>query len=183
MTEAIILPEKTAKVFFAIWPDATAQGRLSELAGQLVDLCGGKKTSLPLIHLTLVFIGNVDSDQLEMLRVIANEVKQSSFDLTVDKIQYWRHNRIIHAGPTQCPIELARLVNDLQNRLLQAGFSLERRLYIPHITLVRKALCATSPKLTTSITWRVSEWTLVQSKQTEQGSVYISLDRWSLEEV
>lgn len=183
MTETNISPEETVKVFFAAWPDAAAQERLSKLAGQLVNICGGREINPSLIHLTLVFIGNVTNQQLETLRQVANEVKQLSFDLTMDEIQYWQHNRIVHVGPSQCPAELSALVNDLQNRLSAAGFSLEKRSYIPHITLVRKALCKNLPNLTTSISWHVNEWTLVQSKQTDQGSVYISLDRWPLKEV
>lgn len=183
MTEANNTAESTCKVFFAIWPDAAAQEKLSKLAGKLADDCGGKKTSLPLIHLTLVFIGYVDHHQLETLRQIASQVKQTSFDLTVDEIQYWQHNRIVHAAPSQCPARLTALVNDLQHRLMLAGFPLEKRPYIPHVTLVRKALCKTLSNLMTPISWHVNEWTLVQSKQTDQGTVYVSLDRWSLQEV
>ena len=179
--EADTSPKRAVKVFFAVWPDVAAQERLSKLAGQLVDVCGGRKISLPLIHLTLVFIGNVESQQLETLRQVANQVKQFSFDLTVDEIQYWRHNRIVHVGPSQCPAGLSVLVADLQNRLSQAGFSLEKRRYIPHITLIRKALCNTLPNLTMPITWHVNEWALVQSRQTDEGTVYVSLDRWPLE--
>jgi RNA 2',3'-cyclic 3'-phosphodiesterase len=180
VTESHTLPESSAKVFFAIWPDAAALKELSKLAGQLVDFCGGRKTRSPMIHLTLAFIGNVDSHRLEMLRQVANEVKQRSFDLIVDEIQYWQHNHIIHVGPNQCPAGLHALVSDLHNRLSDAGFQLEKRRYIPHITLVRKAMCTTLPDLMTSITWHVNEWALVQSKQTDQGIVYVSLDRWSL---
>ncbi len=182
MIEANISPEETIKVFFAVWPDAAAQERLSELASQFAGFCRGREISPSLIHLTLVFIGNVTGQQLETLRQVANKVKQSSFNLTMDEIQYWQHNRIVHIGPSQCPAKLSALVNDLQNRLSQAGFSLEKRRYIPHITLVRKALCRNLPNMTTSITWHVNEWTLVQSKQTDQGTVYMSLDRWPLEE-
>ena len=182
MIKENIYPEETIKVFFAVWPDAAAQERLSKLASQLASLCRGRAINLPLIHLTLVFVGNVTGQQLETLCQVANEVKQSSFHLTMDEIQYWQHNRIVHIGPSQCPAKLSALVNDLQNRLSQAGFSLEKRRYIPHITLVRKALCRNLPDLTASIAWHVNEWALVQSKQTDQGTVYLSLDRWPLEE-
>lgn len=181
MTEAQTRPESTAKVFFAIWPDAAAQKKLSELAAQLADICGGKQIRSPMMHLTLVFVGNVDNHWLESLRKIANEIRHFSFDLTINEIQYWQHKRIIHAGPSQCPAKLLSLVADLQDRLSQAGFSLEKRRYLPHITLVRKAMCPTLPDLTTSITWHVNEWSLVQSKQTDQGSIYVPLDCWSLE--
>lgn len=181
LTEGLIPPAKNTKVFFAVWPDTAAQERLGLLAEEIMSICGGRKISASLMHLTLVFIGYVDKQRLEKLRMIANEVKQFSFDLTVDEIQYWQHNRIVHAGPKHCPLELSALVNDLQDKLSQAGFSIEKRRYIPHVTLVRKALCKAMPNLTTSITWHVNEWALVQSKQTDQGTVYVSLDRWQLD--
>lgn len=181
MIEAQTSPASTAKVFFAIWPDAAARRKLSKLAGQLATACGGKPTRSAMTHLTLVFVGHVTNQQLEVLLEVANEVKQGSFDLTIDEIQYWQHNHIIHAGTKQCPAELLALVADLQSSLSQADFLLEKRRYIPHVTLVRKAMCATLPDLPTSITWHVNEWSLVESKQTNRGAEYVLLDRWSLQ--
>ena len=56
---------RTVRVFFAIWPDNAAQKQLAALAKQLQaeSLCGGRKIKPENIHLTLVFVGEVDSRQ------------------------------------------------------------------------------------------------------------------------
>ncbi|MCW5600888.1 RNA 2',3'-cyclic phosphodiesterase [Nitrosomonas sp.] len=181
MIETPINQAASSKVFFALWPDAAARKKLSKLAGELATVCGGKPTRSDMIHLTLVFIGNVTQQHLQILREAADGVKQPSFDLTLDQIQYWPHNRIAHTGPKQSPAELLSLVADLHNRVTQAGFTLEQRRYLPHVTLVRKAMCTNVPDVTDSITWHVNEWALVESRQTRRGAEYTSLARWSLQ--
>ena len=84
-----------------------------------------------------------------------------------------RHARI--------PQELMDLVSALQDALSVAGFSIERRTYSPHITLIRKASCRTLPELAEPIAWRAIEWMLVKSEQTSDGSVYSPIGRWPLE--
>ena len=63
------IKEETIRVFFAIWPDDVAQTKLAGLAEQLrgESLCSGRKTKAENIHLTLVFVGEVDASKLEAL--------------------------------------------------------------------------------------------------------------------
>lgn len=176
---------KTVRVFFAIWPNDTAQKQLAGLARRLrlESLCGGRKTKAENTHLTLVFVGEVDTGKLAALCRIADDVQASgarAFDFVVDEIRYWKHNNIVYASTGKVPRELINLVTALQNALSAAGFSLERRAYRPHITLARDASCKTLPELTEPIAWRVREWVLVKSEQASGGSVYIPIGRWPL---
>lgn len=176
---------KTVRVFFAIWPDGAAQKQLYGLAKQLrlESLCGGRKTKAENIHLTLVFVGEVETGKLAALCRIAEGIQGSrarAFDFVVDGIRYWKHSNIIYASTGKIPWELIDLVTVLQDTLSAAGFSLERRAYKPHITLMREASCEILPELTEPITWRVHEWMLVKSGQASEGPVYIPIDRWPL---
>ncbi|SOD42521.1 RNA 2',3'-cyclic phosphodiesterase [Nitrosovibrio sp. Nv4] len=177
---------RTARVFFAIWPDSNAQRQLGGLVKrlQLEALCGGRKTKAENIHLTLVFVGEVEIDKLEILCRVAKEIRDSgarAFDLVVEKICYWKHKGIVYGEIGRIPQELMSLVTALQDGLSHAGFSLEQRAYRPHITLMRDASCQTLPELTEPIAWRACEWVLVKSEQTSDGSVYVPVDRWSLD--
>ena len=177
--------QKTVRVFFAIWPDGEAQKQLAGLAKQLGldSLCGGRKTKAENIHLTLVFVGEVDTSEVETLTRVADEIKNSgmrAFDLVVEKICYWKRKSIVHAELSRIPPELMDLVTALQNGLSAAGFSLEQRPYKPHVTLMRNASCQTLPELPKSISWRAREWMLIRSEQTSDGSVYVPIGRWSL---
>lgn len=179
------ISEETIRVFFAIWPDDTAWKQLAGLAERLRGeaLCVGRKTKAENIHLTLVFVGEVGASKLEMLCLAADRIKDSgasAFDFAVEKIRYWKRNRIVYAATDRIPPELIDLVSALEDALSTAGFTLERRAYKPHITLMRDALCQTLPELAEPIAWRVREWMLVKSEQTSSGPVYTPIGRWPL---
>ncbi|MEO6824198.1 MAG: RNA 2',3'-cyclic phosphodiesterase [Nitrosospira sp.] len=179
--------EQTVRVFFAVWPDDTAKKQLAVLTERLQaeSHCGGRKTEPENIHLTLVFVGQVDLVKLEALYQAVNGMSGSApraFDIVIEEIRYWKHNRIAYAAIHGVPQELVDLVNALQDVLSASGFPIERRTYNPHITLIRKISCHSLPRLGEPIAWRAREWMLVKSKQTSDGSVYIPIGRWPLKE-
>jgi RNA 2',3'-cyclic 3'-phosphodiesterase len=175
---------RTVRVFFAIWPDYAAQEQMAGLTKQLsLSLCSGRELKAENIHLTLVFVGEIEPSRLEALRMVADGIRGSgvrAFDFAVEEIRYWKHKRIVYAAPISAPQELLDLVNALSGGLAAAGFSVEQRAYAPHITLMRNASCQTVPQLTESIVWRVREWMLIKSEQTSDGSVYTPMGRWPL---
>jgi 2'-5' RNA ligase len=174
------------RIFFAIWPDSDAQKQLAGLVKQLrlESRCGGRKIKAENIHLTLVFVGNVYPGRLKALYEAGDRINLSglpAFDLVIDKIRHWRRNHIVYLAPSKVPHELVNLVSALREAVSTAGFSLEKRAYEPHITLVRNAFCQPLPELAEPVAWRVREWTLVKSEQTSNGSVYTPIGSWSLE--
>jgi 2'-5' RNA ligase len=173
------------RVFFAIWPHGKAQKQLAGLVQQLGldSLCGGRKTKAENIHLTLVFVGEVDSSQVETLCQVAGEVERcgmKAFDIAIEKIRYWKHNSIVYGELSIIPQELMELVTALRNALSAAGFSLEERPYKPHITLMRNASCRTLPESMKPVSWRAREWVFIRSDQTSAGVSYVPIGRWSL---
>ena len=176
---------RTVRLFFAIWPDNEAQEEMAALAQRLdlESLCGGRKTRPENIHLTLVFIGEVDAIKLKALREAARQTQAlgiRGFDLVFDGIRYWKHNQIVYATASVVAPELMHLVTGLQSAVSAAGFGLEDRPYIPHITLMKRASCRALPELPKPVVWPVREWMLVQSEQTSGRSVYSPVHRWSL---
>ena len=135
---------RPVRVFFAIWPDPETQKRLGSVVEQLrLDaLCGGRTTKLQNIHLTLVFLGDVDAGRLPALSQVADGIRDSgtsAFDFTIEEIGYWKRNHIVYLAPREVPAELIQLVSILEDGVSNAGFSVERRPYAPHITLMRNA--------------------------------------------
>jgi len=158
---------------------------MAELAQRLhlESLCSGRKTKIENIHLTLVFVGEVDPIKLEALREAGNKTGElgiRAFELVLDGIRYWKHNQIVYATAATITPELVDLVNGLQIAVSAAGFGLENRPYVPHITLMKRASCQALPQLQEPVVWRVREWMLVKSEQTSGGSVYSPVHRWSL---
>jgi len=171
---------ETDRVFFALWPDPTVQARLHHVAQRLHGVCGGRATRAETIHVTLAFLGAVDSVQLDSLRAIAGTVVSPTFSWQIESAGWWSHNRIVWAAPAATPPELTLLVDQLHSGLLQAGFKIDPRPYAPHATLLRKADCRHTALSMEAIPWDVTEFVLVQSVITSVGAAYESMGRWPL---
>lgn len=158
--------------------------QLDDLSEKLELVCGGKKVVADNIHLTLIFLGEIEASRLEQLLLVANKVKGRVFNFIVDGIHYWQCNRIIYAGADKVPLELFDLVSFLKKILSANGFSFDQRAFTPHITLVRKVSHHDLPNslihLERPIIWPVREWLLVKSERGSDRSVYNSIGRWPL---
>lgn len=132
------------------------------------------------LHMTLAFIGAVSPEQLGVLREIAGRIRGEPFDLKLDRLGCWPHNRIAWAGCSDVPPRLRRLVNDLATGLAEAGFVLDKRSFMSHVTLARNACCDNLPELTEPIHWRISDFVIVESLLQPSGARYHLLDRWPL---
>ena len=175
---------RSMRVFFAIWPKDAAWRQLCDLSEKLELVCGGRRTRAESIHLTLIFLGEMETSQLDALCVAANTVKGRAFNFIVEGVRYWKFNRVVYAGTGEVPLELFDLVDSLQDTLSANGFSFDHRAFTPHITLVRKVQRYVLPKplirLVEPIVWPVSEWILVKSEQASDRSVYTPIGRWPL---
>jgi 2'-5' RNA ligase len=169
----------TARVFFALWPDDRVREALHFCAQQLHRSCGGRALHRENLHLTLVFIGNVKTARLDELKSVADAISAMSFELVLDQLGYWRHNRIVWASPLTAPGPLRELVSALEGGLRQAGFEFDQRTYAPHITLLRDARTpAVLPPL--GLNWPVEDFALLESARVARGVEYRVLARWEL---
>jgi RNA 2',3'-cyclic 3'-phosphodiesterase len=169
-----------ARLFFAAWPAPEIQQALGKLALELRPRCGGRAIPARHIHLTLVFLGDVERARLPRLESLARAVAAPSFELAVDRVQYWRHNRIVWAGVGHCPPAALALVEQLAAAAAGEGIEVERRPYVPHVTLLREARRAPAEAVVPVIAWPVSRFALVESVPRERGRIYQPLREWPL---
>lgn len=170
------------RVFFALWPDQAALERLDQVGKQLHALGGGRRMRRETLHLTLAFIGELPEDRIAMLRSAAGRVTAPAFSLQLDRLDCWRHKRIAWIGCSQPPLPLLTLVGQLYERLAAAGLPLETAEFTAHMTLLRNihcARCAPMPALE-AISWFVTDFVLVESILTSEGSRYTVIGRWPL---
>ena len=168
-----------ARVFFALWPDTPVRDALSQAGAAAQAECGGKATQRDKIHLTLVFVGDVERSRIAALRECADRVEGEAFELRIDVLEYWRHNRIVWAGTTQCPAALAALAVSLTHNL-SAHVAVEKRPYVPHVTLVRNARRAPRAAALEVPPWAAEEFVLVESVSAGGRSRYDVIARWPL---
>lgn len=171
---------KSIRVFFAIFPDEFVQKQLAHQAEILEPTCGGRRMRTQNLHLTLLFLGEVSTHRIATLQQTMKNISAKKFELSLDRICYWKHNQIIYIQANQFPTELFFLVDSLKIALSEAGFLFDKFTYKPHVTLIRKATHSTEINLNDPIKWHVNEWSLIQSRQTENGVDYIPLKQWNL---
>lgn len=165
---------ESARVFFALWPPAALADDLAGQAGQLAQTCGGKPTRADTVHLTLAFVGDIDASRLPELAAAAQGLSPPPFTLTLDRLGYWPHNRIVWAGCSAPPAGLGELAAALRTRVMAAGFPVDRGQagFFPHVTLLRKATQAPPSPTLVPREWPCRDFVLVRSQLSASGSRY-----------
>ena len=91
------------------------------------------------LHLTLVFLGECDEQQVKTAKAVLSDTLFSKFTLMLDKVGYFKRDGgntwWLGLKETQ---PLSDLQADLYNRLKQNGFILENHNYFPHATIGRE---------------------------------------------
>lgn len=165
------------RLFFALWPPRETAKALGEWASRVAATAGGRPTAVENIHLTLAFLGEGESGKASAAAAVA---KGRQFVLPIDEAGYWKHNKIVWAGPSAMPGELAGLVESLHGSLKAKGFVLEERPFAAHITLVRKAGLARDLPELPRVRWPAKEFVLVRSTPAGNGSRYDALESFPL---
>lgn len=173
-------PHPTSRLFFAIWPDNKPRELLDQASKQLHAACGGRRTRRETIHITLVFLGDVPVERIDVLCTLAGQVAAHPFELVLTKLGWWKHNRVAWAAPDDTPEAMAELVRNLESALTGEVFQFDARPYLPHATLVRKANCHGSVALDAPISWQVEDFVLVRSVTDASGAAYEVIGRWPL---
>jgi 2'-5' RNA ligase len=174
-------PKKSARVFFALWPNDEERAAMAAWQAPFKELCGGRPAPEYNLHNTLVFLGNVEIERLETLQLAAQEVNGSGFQLVFDIAHYWGHNHIVYAAPDSVPVHLSQLVHTLEQSLRHHHFNFDQRAYKPHVTLLRHARWADSPlPAMPPVIWKMRDFALVQSIPEGLGVRYDVLYRFPL---
>lgn len=167
------------RLFFALWPPEPVAQALAARAGALAHRFGGKVTRQETIHVTLAFLGEVDDAQLPAVIEAGRRVRAAPFELVVDRLGYWRHNRLVWAGCSAVAAQLQELAGALREQLRTAGIVCEEsQRFLPHLTLVRKVRgvpSAAGLPAMEPLSWACGEFLLVRSLPSEAGSDYVAV--------
>lgn len=165
------------RLFFAIWPDDASRRQLDEL-NHRIEL-PGRKLIPDNLHITLVFLGNVDDQTAMAVQQRAAKIKARPFTLIFDELDFWRRPRVLCLTCRRQPKEIYALVNALTEMVEAFPVNLDKRAYRAHVTLARKA--QQRPDIDFEpVRIEASRFALVQSVSTERGVRYYVLDSWPL---
>ena len=140
MHQGTFLPP--GRFFFALWPAPATVTGLRNFARTWLARQGPEAATVwrlmqpETLHLTLAFLVQVTEERTPLLARVMGAVDFPALTFALDRWGWWPHNRILWAGCTQPPPALLALGNGLQVALVDAGFPLEARSFLPHEPVV-----------------------------------------------
>lgn len=179
MAEPAPPPAETLRLFFALWPDDATRDALNRTGKWLHQHWGGRRMRADTLHITLAFLGATPADRLDVLIACADAVQAEPYDLLLDQAGYWRHNRIGWLGASDTPTQHFELVEALNAQLQVAGFPVEARPHVPHVTLLRNSDGGGVPECR-AVSWPIGEFVLVKSVTESDGARYEVIRHWGL---
>ena len=162
------------RLFIAINFDENIKDTLIELQSDLMR-CGvdGNFTRAENLHMTLAFIGEYDDP--EAVLEVMKKVPLRSFSI---RIKDYRPFKDMYFADLEESEELRSYVNRLRAALLEEEIPFDRKKFVPHITLVRKAArtkMLPMPEFHESDTMRVNGISLMKSERGKHGMIYTEI--------
>lgn len=168
------------RLFFALWPPASVRSELASIAATIA--CGSaRRVPDANLHVTLLFLGNVEQSAIVRLCAAAAAVSGDRFALRIDNCGWWRRSGIGWLAPSAESPALSDLVEELRRRVAWLGVAVETRPYRPHVTICRRlSRPPQAPRGDFGIRWPVAEFSLMESTQGPNGVYYERLHSWPL---
>ncbi|QXI49750.1 RNA 2',3'-cyclic phosphodiesterase [Pseudomonas anuradhapurensis] len=126
------------RLFFALPVSDTQRRALAQWRSSL-NLRSGKPVPAANFHVTLLFLGDVDTAQVPAICAAADQLALPATPprLRLDRLQVWPRAGALVLEAQQSPATLLQLVYGLQQALLPLGVEAASRDYRPHLTLAR----------------------------------------------
>jgi len=167
------------RLFIAVNFPAEIKAAIAKIRDSIKEAAfRGNFTLTENLHLTLVFLGECDPQQTEAVKSVLDETKFSEFSFSLDKVGYFKRD----GGDTwwiglKENKSISALQSDLSERLRQKGFILEKRKYLPHITIGREVKISSGviqPGVS-SVCFDVAKVDLMKSERINGKLVYTSI--------
>lgn len=172
-------PDK-ARIFFALWPDKPTQKALHGIASQYASTYKARAMKANTLHITLLFLGDVERKRLPLLIEAAGKVSQPAFKLILDQLSFWPRIKLTCATMQKPEPALNQLITSLKEALTPLGFVFDNKPYIMHVTLLRNVMNMLATQPITPVDWNANTFVLAESTLSKQGSSYQILEKWSL---
>jgi RNA 2',3'-cyclic 3'-phosphodiesterase len=144
------------------------------------------------IHLTLKFLGNIETDRLTAIKQAMQEAAGEivPFELQTAEVGAFpdlKRVQVVWVGLGGQLSELQHLFEKLEHNLKELGFPPEERPFVPHLTLARIGDHATPlqrqemgklvsrTRIDTPVRMRVESINLMKSELTRQGAIHTCL--------
>ena len=168
------------RLFFALWPDEALRHTLYKETRRTVRASGGKPVPVENFHITLAFLGHLDTAGVATAHEAAEAAAGECFDLVLERLGFWADARVVWLSPIGVPQAGSRFATALRQALRARGITVDIRPFLPHVRLARKVAKPGHLGTVRAIRWPVREFVLVHSVSARHGSVYRVLASWPL---
>lgn len=166
-------PMSTIRLFYALWPSPPLAASLAGWAEAAKRVTGGRPMRTETLHLTLAFLGPVDSALADELAAATPERRLAPGDVPLEHYGVFNRQRILWAGPAETPACLQQAHDDLWQWLSSYGLVPPTQPFRPHVTLLRNITHANPPdEVPAPLAWRYDRMVLVASESLTGGSRY-----------
>lgn len=174
------------RVFFGLEIPAEIKQRLLQVR---TEVAGAKWQSTERMHLTLLFLGNLEDERLLAVREVARDIALKAFELNIVGLGGFGqpHTPDYLWASVQPEAPVAILYSAIKNQVESLGLHTERRAYRPHLTLARfnrepgsVAHVLSEYREAKFGSFQVSEFVLFETQPSAAGSVYRVLERYPL---
>lgn len=167
------------KYFFALSPDASSRMQIQHIMKRLPADPALKLQTTANLHQTLLFLGQLDQQQINALLKHTDSLHFSTIDMQFDHLSYWAEPKIFCLTSRAPSTELYNLVNQLEHIAGEADIKVDVKPYRPHITLARKAKETLAVPIA-PVRFKAEQLILMKSVSTEHGPQYQPMMHWPI---
>ncbi len=132
-------------------------------------------------HITLAFLGECKSRQLENLVERASAIEVPCFDIRLNDVGYWQNNGILWMGCEQAPAEILKLSTRCRAVAREMHQDRSGQKFHPHVTLWRRqSLAPPPPIMKPEIPVHFDEFCLFESTVHKGRVEYRVVESWPL---
>lgn len=171
------------RLFLALWPDEPTRLAVFAAGEAAAAAAGvrGRRIPLQRLHLTLLFLGDVDpAGEARALAVAAAAARNPAFDLVLDQAGSFYRSRVLWVGARRAPEALTGLWLGLRDGLADLAGERNRGALAPHVTCWRDVDRPLELTPIPPIRWRVEGFALVHSTLGAQPQYHV-VSHWPLQ--
>jgi RNA 2',3'-cyclic 3'-phosphodiesterase len=180
------------RLFFALDLNQQDKQRIAQWRAQAI---GAIFKAIPVdnFHLTLSFLGNVNTAQYHALVQFANGLNTrldgaaQAITLELDHCGLFRKPQVLYLAGHKLPERIAQLAEQLKQQALSLAIAQQQQPFLPHISLYRKANYRPDVKPVSNLSVSFSSFSLYQSisaRDNATGQVqYRAIHTWPVRNI
>lgn len=166
------------RLFIAILPSDEMKDALIQIQNEMYDHdIRGYYAKEENLHLTLAFIGEYPDPDAVM--DVLSTIDFSPFEIELDQLGTFDDLWWVGLKESE---SLSMLVQKIRRALANAGIPYDRKSFLPHVTLIRKASGELSYIPIEQASMEVNTISLMRSDRGKNGMIYTEIDTWEAEE-